>query len=81
MPGRPKDVPDDEILVAIKGTFGPATAGDVSERVGLNRSGVNKRLDTLVEEDLLHEKTVGANAKVYWLTDKGQTRVQGVLID
>jgi predicted ArsR family transcriptional regulator len=81
MPGRPKDVPDEELLVAIKATFGPATAGDISDRVGLNRSGTNKRLDVLVDDGLVHEKTVGANAVVYWLTDEGKQTVQEEFID
>jgi predicted ArsR family transcriptional regulator len=72
MAGRPKDVEDQEILEAIKLSYGPATAGDIAEQVDLNRSGVNKRLDDLVEHGHVNEKKVGANAVVYWLTDKGE---------
>lgn len=77
MAGRPKDVTDEEILQTIKMVFGPATAGDVAEDVDLNRSGANKRLDDLVERGLVHQKVVGANAVVYWLTDKGEKQLQG----
>ena len=75
MAGRPRDVTDQEILKAVKMTFGPATAGDIKDQVDLNRSGVNKRLDILVEDGYLHEKRVGANAVVYWLTDNGEQKL------
>jgi predicted transcriptional regulator len=72
MPGRPKDVSDREILEAIKIVFGPAKAGEISERIDLKNSGTNKRLDDLHKRELIHKKNVGANAAVYWLTDKGE---------
>lgn len=71
MAGRPPAVSDEEILKAIVQIHGPATAGEISDIVGINPSGVNKRLDNLADDNLIHEKKVGANAKVYWLTDKG----------
>jgi len=72
MAGRPPDVSDREILKAVKMTFGPATAGEVADQIDLKNSGTNKRLNDLVGRGLLHDKAVGANAKVYWLTDKGE---------
>jgi predicted ArsR family transcriptional regulator len=81
MPGRPKDVSDEEILEAIRKTFGPATAGDIKEQVDLNRSGVNKRLDDLVEKGWVHDKKVGANAVVYWLSDAGKKHLQSTSED
>lgn len=75
MAGRPKRVSDSEILEAVALTKGPATAKEVGQRVDMARSGVNKRLDELVDAGLIHEKKVGANAKVYWLTDDGEDEV------
>jgi predicted ArsR family transcriptional regulator len=71
MAGRPPDVTDEEILLAVARINGPATAKELAQAVGMGRSGMNKRLDDLVDDGHLHEKKVGANAKVYWLTDEG----------
>jgi len=76
MAGRPPDVSDKKILRAVRLTFGPATAKEVAEEIGLKRSGTNKRLDDLVENEYLHDKQVGARAKVYWLSDKGEKNIQ-----
>lgn len=76
MAGRPKDVTDAEILKTVKMVFGPATAGEISDEVGLNNSGTNKRLTDLTERGLVHKKKVGANAAVYWLTDEGKDFIQ-----
>jgi predicted transcriptional regulator len=75
MAGRPKRVSDTEILEAVVLIKGPATAKEVGDIVDMGRSGVNKRLDDLVERGLIHEKTVGANAKVYWLTEAGEDAI------
>ena len=72
MAGRPKDVEDWEILEAATVIHGPATAKELAERLDMSRSGVNKRLDKLVDRGLLFEKKVGANAVIYWLTDEGE---------
>jgi len=71
MAGRPKDVSDKEILESIATIHGPATATELGDALDMGRSGMNKRLDTLVDEQLVFDKTVGANAKVYWLTPEG----------
>jgi DNA-binding MarR family transcriptional regulator len=70
--GRPPKVSDEEILRGIATVYGPATVSDLIEDIDINRSGMNKRLDDLVERELVREKTVGANAVVYWLSDDGQ---------
>lgn len=75
MAGRPKRVSDNKILEAVVLIKGPATAKEVGDIVEMGRSGVNKRLDDLIERELIHEKTVGANAKVYWLTEAGEEEV------
>lgn len=68
---------DEEILRAVKLTFGPATASEISEEVGLNNSGANKRLNELADGGFVHKKKVGAKAAVYWLTDDGENILQG----
>lgn len=75
MVGRPPDVTDEEILREVALIHGPATAGELAETLDMGRSGMNKRLDRLVEKNLLHDKKVGANAVVYWLTDKGYNQI------
>jgi len=75
MAGRPKDVSDNEILRNIALIKGPATATELADAVGMNRSGMNKRLDDLVKRGLVHQKEVGAKAVVYWLTDDGEDQI------
>ena len=73
MTGRPKRVTDEEILKEVKLARGPVvTAKEISERVDMSPSGVNKRFDDLVENDYLRQREVGANAVVYWLTEDGK---------
>jgi len=76
MAGRPKKIRDSEILNEIVSIEGPATAVEIVENVDMKRSGMNKRLDTLVEEGFIEQKKVGANAIVYWLTDKGEEKLE-----
>lgn len=76
MVGRPPDVSDIEILHAIESVFGPATAREVSDIVGLQPSGTNKRLTQLADDNLVFKKTVGANAVVYWLTPEGERELE-----
>jgi len=56
---------------------GAMTASELADAVGMNRSGMNKRLDDLVERGLVREKTVGASAVVYWLSDEGKGELRG----
>jgi len=70
--GRPPKVSDEEILRGIATVYGPATVSELIEDIDINRSGMNKRLDKLVEQGLVREKTAGANAVVYWLSETGQ---------
>jgi len=70
--GRPPKVSDEEILRGIATVYGPATVSELIEDIDINRSGMNKRLDKLVEQGLVREKTAGANAVVYWLSEAGQ---------
>jgi len=70
--GRPPKVSNEEILRGIATVYGPATVSELIEDIDINRSGMNKRLDKLVEQGLVREKTAGANAVVYWLSEAGQ---------
>ena len=71
MAGRPQDVSDRELLEQVALVHGPATSGEIADGVSIGRKGVNKRLPDLVEQGFLHKKEVGANAIIYWLTEKG----------
>jgi len=75
MAGRPPKITDIQILCRVVEIEGPATATELIEELDINRSGMNKRLDDLVSRGLLNEKTVGANAVVYWLTNRGEEYV------
>ena len=72
MAGRPPSISDYEILREVVGVEGPTTVSDLIAELDINRSGMNKRVDYLVSRGLLNEKTVGANAVVYWLSDAGE---------
>jgi len=73
--GRPPKVSDEDILRTIATVYGPATVSDIIESVDIKRSGMNKRLDKLVDAELVREKKVGANAVVYWLSEAGQRKI------
>jgi DNA-binding MarR family transcriptional regulator len=78
MGGRPPDVTDEEILREVVLVPGPvATASDLADRLDMSRGGINKRLDSLVEEGYLHQREVGARAIVYWPTEEGEELVGG----
>ena len=75
-PGRPKDITDEEILQEVALARGPVvTAPEISDRLGISSSAVNKRFDDLVEDGYLNERQVGAKAIVYWLTEEGRELV------
>jgi len=76
-PGRSRDVSDRELLEQVALTHGPATSGEIADGVTIGRKAVNKRLPELVDRGLLHRKQVGANAIIYWLTEKGHQELQG----
>jgi predicted ArsR family transcriptional regulator len=76
MGGRPKRVSDAEILREIKLASGPvATAPELSDRLHMQNSGVNKRLDDLVAAGLVRQREVGASAVVYWLSEDGEAEL------
>lgn len=75
-PGRKRETTDDELLREILMHPEPVvTAKEIAERVNMTNAGVNKRLPQLVDDNLVVKKVVGANAAIYWLTEKGKRRV------
>jgi DNA-binding IclR family transcriptional regulator len=50
------------------------TATELTDRTGYTRENVRTRLNNLVESGYLEAKTVGASAKIYWLTPTGRRR-------
>ncbi|WP_435065055.1 winged helix-turn-helix transcriptional regulator [Halobaculum sp. EA56] len=62
-------VTDTEIIDAIRSTSGPvASARDVATRLSMTRTGINERLQDLLEEGRVSRKSVG-NGYVWWVND------------
>lgn len=76
-PGRSRVVSDHELLQQAALVHGPATSGEIADGVSIGRKAVNKRLPDLAQRGFLHRKEVGANAIIYWLTEKGHTELRG----
>lgn len=75
--GRKREVSDQEILQAISLHPDPVvTASEIAEAVDMTNTGVNKRLNQLVEDEFVVRKDVGARATIYWLTDEGKLKAQ-----
>lgn len=78
-PGRKRETTDNKILTEIALHPEPViTASELAERVGMTNAGINKRLQQLVDEDLVVRKEVGARAVIYWLSSDGEQRVAEV---
>jgi predicted ArsR family transcriptional regulator len=61
-------VSDDELLQAVREvSFPMVKAEDVADRVSISKRGVYERLESLVDQGRLSHRTVGANAKLYYL--------------
>jgi len=72
-PGPDQQKTDKQILRELVMVQGPvATATEIADRVGYSRQNVSRILKRLYEEGYVDSKQVGARAKVYWLTNKGQ---------
>lgn len=73
MAGRKPSVPNSEVLHLIKVAPAPVvTATELNENLDMTRQGANSRLNALEEEGYLRSKKVGAAARVYWITEKGE---------
>jgi len=68
--GRPKNVSDEKLLDGIDQIESPViTAKLLSERVGLTRQAVHKRLTTLHDQDELCRAKLGERVVVWWRPD------------
>lgn len=55
------------------------TAPELAEYLPISNQSVNSRLNRFEDEGLVESKSVGAAAKVYWLTPKGRNQLAEVL--
>lgn len=73
--GRKRDVSDAQILKTMALHPDPVvTAGELADKLDMTNSGMNKRLDQLVDGGFVEAKQVGARAVIYWLTADGRNR-------
>lgn len=73
MPGPEPDVTDAQILFLMKKRASPvATASYIADETGMTPQNANYRLNGLENDGAVESMTVGAAAKVYWLTDTGR---------
>ena len=78
--GQPRDKSDSEILAEVKRINGDseamtATAKAIGDSIGYGKSGTLDRLRPLAEKGYLKSADV-ADAKVWWLTEKGREVVE-----
>jgi DNA-binding MarR family transcriptional regulator len=72
-PGPEQRESDREILRQVKLAHGPvATASEVAENLQYSRQNVNRILGRLENEGLVKSKEVGARARIWWVTEKGE---------
>lgn len=73
MGGRKPTVEDEVILRLIALAPWPVvTAPDLAEKLGMTQQGAYSRLKQFENSGLVRSKLVGANARVWWLTDEGK---------
>lgn len=71
-PGPEQRESDREVLRQVKLALGPvATASEVAENLDYSRQNVNRILGKLENEGYVKSKEVGARARIWWVTDKG----------
>lgn len=76
MAGRQPEVPDAKILHLIAISPAPiVTSVELADRVDMTQQGMHKRLKQFQERDWVASKKVGANARVWWLTDEGRAEL------
>jgi CTP-dependent riboflavin kinase len=74
--GRQKRVDDVEILRQMILHPDPViTSKELSERVDYSQDGARRRLHDLREKSYVTSRTVGSNAVVWWVTDKGRAQI------
>jgi PAS domain S-box-containing protein len=63
-----------ETLGIFEGSGDPLTTSEVADSLGLGRRSTYERLERLAEQDRIQTKKVGANARVWWRTDRSVAR-------
>lgn len=77
MAGRDKTVSDAEILYYFAVSDKPVlNVSRLEEEIDITRQGIYNRLEDLTNEGYLESMTVGASAKVFWLTEQGRQYVR-----
>lgn len=75
--GRPARLEDEELIEAIQASPDPfVTATELADYIEYSRDGARRRLVSLEEQDYVKSRKVGANARVWWLTTKGQEQLR-----
>jgi predicted transcriptional regulator len=82
MAGRDKTVSDAKILYYFAISDKPVlNVTRLNDKIDITRQGIYSRLSDLEERGYLDSMVVGASAKVYWLTEKGEQYVQDHYFD
>jgi predicted transcriptional regulator len=77
MAGRDKTVSDAEILYYFAVSDKPVlNVSRLEDEIDMTRQGIYSRLEDLREDGYLESMTVGASAKVWWLTEDGRQYVR-----
>jgi len=77
MAGRDKTISDAEILHYFATSDKPVlNVSRLTEEIDMTRQGIYNRLEALEDDGYLDSMTVGASAKVWWLTDAGKQYVR-----
>jgi predicted ArsR family transcriptional regulator len=79
--GPERTVSDERILLEILLARGPAVfSSEVAESVPLSRQQIRSRLANLEEEGFVASKSASGR-RLWWLTDRGEKRVQDTARD
>jgi hypothetical protein len=78
VPGRSHFESDEEVLTAVAQHPDPViVAKDLLPYLSYHSDdGIRNRLNELSENGLLHKRSVGARAVVYWLSDDGREMIR-----
>jgi CTP-dependent riboflavin kinase len=69
--GRRPTVTDEEVIREIALVSGPvAVSSELTDRLGMSRQGVDKRLRDLEDRGLLESKIAG-RTRIWWISKKG----------
>jgi predicted ArsR family transcriptional regulator len=75
--GRSERVSDVEFIEAMQASPDPfVTSKELADILGYSRDGARRRLQSLEESGYVRSRSVGANAKVWWLTTQGEDELR-----